>query len=158
MPIVRPSQIKNKFWKNPNFLFKPSSNYCAFMLTNQIKSRVFLIVSIFMCFCPFGSSWIGLKMALVLVLSEILQRPTIVWCVKQVDDVHIVPFWVVVLVRVLVGWAWKPKWATVLSKDTILGIWIWCNTVQFLRNCTECNYTTLTHINFYHFHFITLTF
>ena len=88
MPIVQPSQIKNKFWKNPNFLFKPSSNCCAFMLTNQIKSRGFLIVSIFMCFCPFGSSWIGLKMALVSVLSEILQRPTIVWCVKQVDNVH----------------------------------------------------------------------
>ena len=153
MPIVQPSQIKNKFWKNPNFLFKPSSNCCAFMLTNQIKSRGFLIVSIFMCFCPFGSSWIGLKMALVSVLSEILQRPTIVWCVKQVDNVHSAFLgsgscqgfgWVGMEAQM--GQCFFPK---ILFQGFGFGA------IPKELHRVQLHYT---YINFYHFHFITLTF
>ena len=64
------------------------THYFKLFIQTDPKSRIFLFIFIFMCFCPSGSSWIDLKMALVSVLSEILQRPTIVWCVKQVDDVH----------------------------------------------------------------------
>lgn len=56
-------------------------------------------------------------MALVSVLLEILQRPTIVDVLSELL-MFIAPLWIAVLVGVLVGWAWKPRWANVLSKDT----------------------------------------
>ena len=49
------------------------------------------------------------------VLSEILQRPTIVDVLNEFMML-IVPLWVVVFVGVLVGWAWKPKWTNVCPK------------------------------------------
>ncbi|KAL0014145.1 hypothetical protein SO802_001214 [Lithocarpus litseifolius] len=45
------------------------------------------------------------------------ERPTIVDVLRELM-MFIAPLWVVVLVGVLVGWAWKPRWANVLSKDT----------------------------------------
>ena len=56
-------------------------------------------------------------MALVSVLLEILQRPTIVDVLSELL-MFIAPLWIAVLVGVFVGWAWKPRWANVLSKDT----------------------------------------
>ena len=35
---------------------------------------------------------------------------------------------------------------------------VYLDRVQYLGYCTGCNYTIPTHINFYHFHFLTLTF
>ncbi|KAL3834889.1 hypothetical protein ACJIZ3_009625 [Penstemon smallii] len=49
-------------------------------------------------------------MALVSVFLEILQRPTIGDMVLELM-VFMAPIWIAVVVGVLVGWAWKPKWA-----------------------------------------------
>lgn len=49
-------------------------------------------------------------MALVSAFLEILQRPTMGDVVIELI-VFMVPVWIAVLVGVLVGWAWKPKWA-----------------------------------------------
>uniref|UniRef100_A0A2N9IE09 START domain-containing protein n=1 Tax=Fagus sylvatica TaxID=28930 RepID=A0A2N9IE09_FAGSY len=58
-------------------------------------------------------------MALVSALLEILQRPTIVDVLSELM-MFIAPLWVAVIVGVLVGWAWKPRWAkVVLSKDSL---------------------------------------
>lgn len=54
-------------------------------------------------------------MALISILSEILQRPTI-WGVLGELMLFVAPVWIAVIVGVLVGWAWKPKWAN-LGKD-----------------------------------------
>ncbi|XP_075640383.1 uncharacterized protein LOC142612147 [Castanea sativa] len=56
-------------------------------------------------------------MALVSVLLEILQRPTVFDVLSELL-MFIAPLWIAVLVGVLVGWAWKPRWANILSKDT----------------------------------------
>ncbi|KAL8535654.1 hypothetical protein ACS0TY_011326 [Phlomoides rotata] len=48
-------------------------------------------------------------MALVSAFLEILQKPTIGDVVTELM-VFMAPIWVAVLVGVLVGWAWKPKW------------------------------------------------
>ncbi|KAL2237875.1 uncharacterized protein LOC105164409 [Sesamum indicum] len=49
-------------------------------------------------------------MALGSAFLEILQRPTI-WDVLFELMVFMAPIWIAVVVGVLVGWAWKPKWA-----------------------------------------------
>ncbi|KAI3453296.1 hypothetical protein Pfo_009959 [Paulownia fortunei] len=49
-------------------------------------------------------------MALVSAFLEIFKRPTIGDVMFELM-VFMVPIWVAVLVGVLVGWAWKPKWA-----------------------------------------------
>ena len=49
-------------------------------------------------------------MALLSALSGILQRPTIVDILGELA-MFIAPLWVAVIVGVLVGWTWKPKWA-----------------------------------------------
>lgn len=54
-------------------------------------------------------------MALVSILSEILQRPTIGGVLGELV-LFVAPVWIAVIVGVLVGWAWKPKWAN-LGKD-----------------------------------------
>lgn len=48
-------------------------------------------------------------MALVAAFLEILQKPTIGDVMLELM-VFMTPIWVAVLVGVLVGWAWKPKW------------------------------------------------
>ncbi|KAK4421415.1 hypothetical protein Salat_2092000 [Sesamum alatum] len=49
-------------------------------------------------------------MALVSAFLEILQRPTIGDVLSELM-VLMAPIWIAVVVGVLVGWAWKPKWA-----------------------------------------------
>ncbi|KAI5656288.1 hypothetical protein M9H77_25081 [Catharanthus roseus] len=60
-------------------------------------------------------------MVLASALLEILQRPTIADVIAELM-VFIAPLWIAVLVGVLVGWAWKPKWANFscefLGKDS----------------------------------------
>ncbi|KAK4365570.1 hypothetical protein RND71_016928 [Anisodus tanguticus] len=51
-------------------------------------------------------------MALVAALFEILQRPTFGEVILELG-MFMAPIWVAVLVGVLVGWAWKPKWAKI---------------------------------------------
>ncbi|XP_059442742.1 uncharacterized protein LOC132174978 [Corylus avellana] len=59
-------------------------------------------------------------MALLSTLLEILRRPTMVDVLSELM-MFIAPLWVAVIVGVLVGWAWKPRWAKILgcseSKD-----------------------------------------
>lgn len=49
-------------------------------------------------------------MPLVSVLLEILQRPTIGDVLAELM-MFMAPLWIAVVVGVLVGWTWKPKWA-----------------------------------------------
>ena len=49
-------------------------------------------------------------MALLSILSEILGKPRIVDVLGELM-VLIAPLWIAVIVGVLVGWSWKPKWA-----------------------------------------------
>ncbi|XP_011038005.1 PREDICTED: uncharacterized protein LOC105135031 [Populus euphratica] len=58
-------------------------------------------------------------MALGSVLLEILQRPTIGEVLSEIL-IFVIPLWVAVAVGVLVGWAWKPKWASNLSREILL--------------------------------------
>ncbi|XP_061987745.1 uncharacterized protein LOC133706262 [Populus nigra] len=58
-------------------------------------------------------------MALGSVLLEILQRPTIGEVLSEIL-IFVIPLWVAVAVGVLVGWAWKPKWASNLSREMLL--------------------------------------
>lgn len=55
-------------------------------------------------------------MAVVSVLLEIFRRPTIVEVLGELVF-FIVPLWIAVFVGVLVGWAWKPKWANLVGRD-----------------------------------------
>ncbi|KAE8658590.1 putative beta-1,3-galactosyltransferase 6 [Hibiscus syriacus] len=54
-------------------------------------------------------------MGLVSVFLEILRKPTIGDVLTDLL-IFIAPLWVAVIVGVLVGWAWKPKWAN-LGRD-----------------------------------------
>lgn len=56
-------------------------------------------------------------MALVSAVLEILQKPTIGDVVIELM-VLMAPIWAAVLVGVLVGWAWKPKWVN-LKVDSL---------------------------------------
>jgi len=58
-------------------------------------------------------------MALGSVLLEILQRPTIGDVLSEIL-IFVIPLWVAVAVGVLVGWAWKPNWASNLSREILL--------------------------------------
>lgn len=49
-------------------------------------------------------------MGLVAALVEILQRPSIGEVILELG-MFMAPIWIAVVVGVLVGWAWKPKWA-----------------------------------------------
>lgn len=49
-------------------------------------------------------------MALLSLISEIFQRPTIAGVLGELVTL-MAPVWIAVIVGVLVGWAWKPKWA-----------------------------------------------
>lgn len=56
-------------------------------------------------------------MALVSALLEILQRPTFGEVILELG-MFMAPIWIAVLVGVLVGWSWKPKWAN-LAIDSV---------------------------------------
>ncbi|KAJ6417482.1 hypothetical protein OIU84_003244 [Salix udensis] len=58
-------------------------------------------------------------MALGSVLLEILQRPTTGKLLSELL-ISVIPLWVAVAIGVLVGWVWKPKWASNLSRETLL--------------------------------------
>lgn len=60
-----------------------------------------------------------LKMALGSVLLEILQRPTIGEVLSEIL-IFVIPLWVAVAIGVIVGWAWRPKWASNLSREMLL--------------------------------------
>lgn len=49
-------------------------------------------------------------MSIISALWEILERPTIGDVLSELM-IFITPLWIAVLVGVLVGWTWKPKWA-----------------------------------------------
>uniref|UniRef100_A0A5B7AW92 START domain-containing protein n=1 Tax=Davidia involucrata TaxID=16924 RepID=A0A5B7AW92_DAVIN len=55
-------------------------------------------------------------MALVSSLFEILQRPRIGDVIVELI-MFMAPLWIAVFVGVLLGWAWKPKWANLGSRD-----------------------------------------
>ncbi|XP_016455599.2 uncharacterized protein LOC107779655 [Nicotiana tabacum] len=55
-------------------------------------------------------------MALVAALLEILERPSF-WEVLLELVMFMGPIWIAVVVGVLVGWAWKPKWAKLGPDD-----------------------------------------
>ncbi|XVF51181.1 hypothetical protein PTKIN_Ptkin04bG0163800 [Pterospermum kingtungense] len=57
-------------------------------------------------------------MVLVSVFLEILRKPTIGDALSEVM-MFIAPLWVAVILGVLVGWAWKPKWAN-LGRDMLM--------------------------------------
>lgn len=56
-------------------------------------------------------------MALGAALLEILQRPTFGEVIIELG-MFMAPIWIALLVGVLVGWAWKPKWAN-LAIDSV---------------------------------------
>ncbi|KAJ7952220.1 StAR-related lipid transfer protein like [Quillaja saponaria] len=56
-------------------------------------------------------------MALLSVLLGILQRPTILDVLRELI-MFMAPVWIAVILGVLVGWAWKPKWAN-LGRDLL---------------------------------------
>lgn len=56
-------------------------------------------------------------MALVSAFLEIFRRPSLVDVLGELV-IFIVPLWIAVVVGVLIGWAWKPKWASLVGKDT----------------------------------------
>ncbi|KAB5521828.1 hypothetical protein DKX38_026147 [Salix brachista] len=58
-------------------------------------------------------------MALGSVLLEILQRPTIGEVLSEIL-IFVIPLWVAVAIGVIVGWAWRPKWASNLSREMLL--------------------------------------
>lgn len=49
-------------------------------------------------------------MGLSLVLLDILQKPSMVDVISELMML-IAPLWIAVIAGILVGWAWKPKWA-----------------------------------------------
>ncbi|KAG5255311.1 Polyketide cyclase/dehydrase and lipid transport superfamily protein [Salix suchowensis] len=58
-------------------------------------------------------------MALGSVLLEILQRPTVGEVLGEIL-IFVIPLWVAVAIGVIVGWAWRPKWASNLSGEMLL--------------------------------------
>ncbi|KAK4795301.1 hypothetical protein SAY86_013295 [Trapa natans] len=58
-------------------------------------------------------------MALFSLIYEVFQRPTISGVVGELVML-MVPVWIAVIVGILVGWAWKPKWAY-LGKELLDG-------------------------------------
>ena len=57
-------------------------------------------------------------MGLVSVFLEILRKPTIGDVLSELM-MFIAPLWVAIIVGVLVGWAWKPKWAN-LGREMLM--------------------------------------
>ncbi|XP_050151716.1 uncharacterized protein LOC126626429 [Malus sylvestris] len=57
-------------------------------------------------------------MALPSAFLEILRRPTIVEVLGELM-MFITPLWIGVIVGVFVGWAWKPKWASLVGRDLL---------------------------------------
>ncbi|PRQ16747.1 putative START-like domain-containing protein [Rosa chinensis] len=57
-------------------------------------------------------------MALASALLEILRRPTIVEMLGELVK-FITPLWIAVIVGVFVGWAWRPKWVTVVGRELL---------------------------------------
>ncbi|XP_062026218.1 uncharacterized protein LOC133742548 [Rosa rugosa] len=57
-------------------------------------------------------------MALASALLEILRRPTIVEVLGELVK-FITPLWIAVIVGVFVGWAWRPKWVTVVGRELL---------------------------------------
>lgn len=55
---------------------------------------------------------------MVSVFLEILRKPTIGDVLSELM-MFIAPLWVAVIVGVLVGWAWKPKWAS-LGREMLM--------------------------------------
>lgn len=68
-------------------------------------------------------------MALWSILLEILKRPTFGDVLAELV-MFVIPLWIAVIVGVLVGWAWKPKWANLgrtmldssVSKDSVKAV------------------------------------
>ncbi|GAY32079.1 hypothetical protein CUMW_285300, partial [Citrus unshiu] len=60
-------------------------------------------------------------MGLASVLLEILQKPSMVDVIRELMML-MAPLWIAVIVGVLVGWAWKPKWANLGLMDSSVSI------------------------------------
>ncbi|KAK2998628.1 hypothetical protein RJ639_023587 [Escallonia herrerae] len=59
-------------------------------------------------------------MALISAILEILQRPTIGDVLTELMML-MTPLWIAVFVGVLVGWAWRPKWANLIDSSKSKG-------------------------------------
>ncbi|KAF3434170.1 hypothetical protein FNV43_RR25273 [Rhamnella rubrinervis] len=55
-------------------------------------------------------------MVLVSALLEILRRPSLADVLYELV-MFIAPLWIAVIVGVLVGWAWKPQWVSLVGRD-----------------------------------------
>ncbi|CAL1395635.1 unnamed protein product [Linum trigynum] len=55
-------------------------------------------------------------MALWPILLDILQQPN-PFAVKAELSMLVAPLWIAVLVGVLVGWSWRPKWAILANQS-----------------------------------------
>lgn len=80
-----------------------------------IQSRGF---SLFFFFQFLGFFGFGSIMALVSAFLDIFRRPTIVEVLGELM-MFITPLWIAVIVGVFVGWAWKPKWASLVGRDLL---------------------------------------
>lgn len=56
-------------------------------------------------------------MALVSAFLEIFQRPSLVDVLGELV-IFVAPLWIAVIVGVLVGWAWKPEWVSLVGRDS----------------------------------------
>ncbi|XP_050227868.1 uncharacterized protein LOC126677346 isoform X2 [Mercurialis annua] len=57
-------------------------------------------------------------MALFSILLEILKRPTNTIGDLLIDlSIFTLPLWIAVMIGILVGWTWKPKWATLATRQ-----------------------------------------
>ncbi|KAG2680638.1 hypothetical protein I3843_11G108500 [Carya illinoinensis] len=93
-------------------------------------------------------------MALLSALLEILRRPTMLDVLSELM-LFIAPLWLAIIVGLLVGWAWKPKWAKNLtncsmsdaslpsptaSLSAYFASFPSLNALKFqLPNCVSCN-------------------
>lgn len=55
-------------------------------------------------------------MVLLSALLEILQGPSIVEVLGELLN-FITPLWIAVIIGVIVGWVWKPKWVNLIGRD-----------------------------------------
>lgn len=58
------------------------------------------------------------NMGLTSVLWEIFNKPTMGDVLRELM-MFIAPLWIAVIVGVLVGWAWKPKWVNLGCRDLV---------------------------------------
>uniref|UniRef100_A0A2P2KYK0 START domain-containing protein n=1 Tax=Rhizophora mucronata TaxID=61149 RepID=A0A2P2KYK0_RHIMU len=81
-------------------------------------------------------------MALWSVLLEILHRPTIGDVVGDIFN-FVAPLWIALIVGILVGWAWKPKWASYSGRQPLDCSASPTTVVKTVASPTSCTIPTL---------------